>query len=186
MPAAAPTPATPMKMPAELEGANNMKAFACPAAQGTKAKGTAAAKGQQLAAGAGQPQCIPQKAIVAGEWEAPEATKAAKAAKGVKAAKAAKAGAAKTAPLAAKAPAAAKAMPVALTTTKQAATGTAAAGGAAVASTSSVGPSLGLGLGLGAWGPVILLGVAGAVGYGIYSYMKNRGDSDSELEEAIS
>lgn len=47
------------------------------------------------------------------------------------------------------------------------------------------GTSLGLGLGLGALGPVLLVGVVAAVGVGIYSYMK-RSAEESELEDAVS
>ncbi|MBF0587887.1 MAG: magnetic particle specific iron-binding protein [Magnetococcales bacterium] len=47
------------------------------------------------------------------------------------------------------------------------------------------GASLGLGLGLGAWGPVILVGTIAAIGVGVYTYMK-RPRGDVEMEAAVS
>ncbi|MBF0154038.1 MAG: hypothetical protein HQL64_09895 [Magnetococcales bacterium] len=122
------------------------------------------------------------------EWEAPEAPKKPKPPK-TKAAKAAKAGAAKAG--AVKAGAAtpapvANAQTVAMTGTKS------AAGVGAIAKTggtiwAGTGSSLGLGLGLGAWGPVLLVGVASAIGFGTYYYMKKRHQANAEeLNEATS
>ncbi len=47
------------------------------------------------------------------------------------------------------------------------------------------GASLGLGLGLGAWGPVILVGAIAAIGVGVYTYMR-RPSGDNEMEAAVS
>ena len=48
------------------------------------------------------------------------------------------------------------------------------------------GMSLGLGMGLGAWGPVMLVGLVAAVGYGAYQYYQNRQEfeEDGEMVEA--
>ncbi|MBF0188300.1 MAG: hypothetical protein HQL50_10295 [Magnetococcales bacterium] len=43
---------------------------------------------------------------------------------------------------------------------------------------------LGLGLGLGAWGPVVLVGTLAAAGFGVYTYMKR--SRNNGLEEVIS
>lgn len=50
---------------------------------------------------------------------------------------------------------------------------------------SGTGMKLGWGLGLGAWGPVVLVGVMTAVGVGIYGYLQKRA-AGSELEEITS
>ncbi|CAK0761222.1 putative Magnetosome protein MamD [Gammaproteobacteria bacterium] len=47
------------------------------------------------------------------------------------------------------------------------------------------GTKLGLGLGLGSLGPLLLVGVAAAVGVGIYSYMQ-RPAAEDEIDEAVS
>jgi hypothetical protein len=47
------------------------------------------------------------------------------------------------------------------------------------------GAKLGLGLGLGSLGPLLLVGIASAIGVGIYSYMQ-RPSAENEIAEAVS
>ena len=160
-------------------------------AKGTTAKGVAAkgvaAKG--VAAQGVTAQSIAAQAKLAAipglEWELPEtAVTKLGGAKGVAVTKAT--GAAVQGGAAANGATAAGAKTVA-NAGNLAATGTGVTTAAQVSSGSGTiwsgtGMKLGWGLGLGAWGPILLLGTVAAVGVGVYSYMKSRA-AGGELEE---
>ena len=140
----------------------------CKAVMGTKGAGAWMGAGEGMTMANGTP-------LAGGEWELPETAKAvgAKGA-GAKGAAvngmAAKGGAGVTVQATGAAVAPPAAGNGAVAAVKSAATGGTIWKG--------TGLSLGWGLGLGAWGPVILLGTAAAVGAGIYNYLKNRQEGE--------